>query len=103
MSGDIYVYIVVMALVTYTIRMAPLTLIRKEITSPFIKSFLFYVPYATLSVMIFPAIILDSLGEFAFSGLVGFVVAVVAAYFSKSMVLVALLSCLGVFITELIL
>ncbi len=102
MSGNIYIYIAVMAIVTYLIRMAPLTLIRKEITSPFIKSFLYYVPFATLSVMIFPAIILDSAGSFYIPGLVAFLAATVAAYFSKSMVLVALLACLGVFLTEII-
>ena len=51
----VYVYIIVMALVTYLIRVFPLVLIRKEIKSPFIRSFLFYVPYATLAAMTFPA------------------------------------------------
>ena len=46
-----------MAIVTYLIRMLPLTLIKKEIKNPFIRSFLYYVPYVTLSVMTFPAII----------------------------------------------
>ena len=49
-------YMVVMALVTYLIRMVPLTFFQKEIKSPFIKSFLFYVPYAVLGAMTFPAI-----------------------------------------------
>ena len=51
----IYLYILLMALVTYLIRMLPLTLIRKEIKSNFIKSFLYYVPFATLAAMTFPA------------------------------------------------
>ena len=51
MTHNIYLYILVMASVTYTIRMLPLVLIRKEITSPFIRSFLYYVPYVTLAVM----------------------------------------------------
>ena len=56
MRGNVYVYILVMALVTYLIRMLPLTLIREKIKSTFIKSFLYYVPYVTLAVMTFPAI-----------------------------------------------
>lgn len=55
MSHNIYIYILVMAAVTYLIRMLPLALSRKEITSPFIRSFLYYVPYACLAAMTFPA------------------------------------------------
>lgn len=51
-----YLYILVMAATTYLIRVLPLTLIRKPIRSVFLRSFLFYVPYVTLSVMTFPAI-----------------------------------------------
>ena len=54
---NVYVYIAVMAIVTYLIRALPLTLIRREIKSPFLKSFLYYVPYATLAAMTFPAIL----------------------------------------------
>ena len=49
-------YMLIMALVTYLIRMIPLTFFQKEIKSQFIKSFLFYVPYAVLGAMTFPAI-----------------------------------------------
>ena len=55
-----YIYIAVMALVSYTIRILPLTLIRKPIKNQFIQSFLYYVPYVTLSVMTFPAIVTDT-------------------------------------------
>ena len=54
MKYPVYLYIAVMAIVTYLIRMLPLTLIKKEIKNPFIRSFLYYVPYVTLSVMTFP-------------------------------------------------
>lgn len=57
MKHNLYMYIFVMAAVTYLIRMLPLTLIRKEIKNTFIKSFLYYVPYVTLAVMTFPAIL----------------------------------------------
>ena len=57
MTHNPYFYIAVMALVSYTTRVLPLTLIRKPIKNQFIQSFLYYVPYITLSVMTFPAII----------------------------------------------
>ena len=57
MQHNIYLYIMVSALVSFAVRAVPLTLIRKKIENPFLKSFLFYVPYVTLSVMTFPAIV----------------------------------------------
>ena len=56
MQHNVYIYILVMGIVTYLIRVLPLTLIRKEIKNRFIRSFLYYVPYVTLAVMTFPAI-----------------------------------------------
>ena len=57
MQHNIYLYIMVSALVSFAVRAVPLTLIRKKIENPFLKSFLFYVQYVTLSVMTFPAIV----------------------------------------------
>lgn len=96
---NVYIYIFIMAGVSYLIRVLPLTLIRKEIKSTFIKSFLHYVPYVTLSVMTFPAILeaTDSM----ISGLLALIVGVVAAWFGRSLLSVAVLSCLTVFIVEL--
>ena len=94
-------YIAVMAGVTYLVRMLPVTLIRKEITNVYIKSFLYYVPFVTLSVMTFPAILEDTAG--IWSGLAGFVVAVIFAFFGKSLIWVSMSACVTVFITELIL
>ncbi|MED3662104.1 AzlD domain-containing protein [Ureibacillus sp. FSL K6-8385] len=91
-------YILIMALVTYFIRVLPLTLVRKEIKNIYIRSFLHYVPYVTLAVMIFPGI-LDSTSS-PWSALVGFIVAIIAAYSGRSVVTVALLTCGAVFITE---
>ena len=54
---SVYVYILVMAVVTYLIRMIPLALLKKEITNTWVKSFLYYVPYVTLAVMSYPAIL----------------------------------------------
>ena len=98
MSHNVYIYILVMAGVTYLVRMLPLALIQKEITSPFIKSFLFYVPYTCLAAMTFPAI-LSSTGNIL-SAIAGFAVALIAAYKEKSLVTVALLACCTVFIVE---
>lgn len=57
MKPNVYIYILVMAGVTYLIRVLPLVLVKKEITSPYVKSFLYYVPYACLAAMTFPAIL----------------------------------------------
>ena len=57
MSGNVYIYIGIMAAVSFLIRVLPLTVIRKKITNRFLNSFLYYVPYATLAVMTFPAIL----------------------------------------------
>ena len=57
MTHSIYLYIAIMAGVSFLIRTLPLTLIRRPITNRFLRSFLFYVPYVTLAVMTFPAIV----------------------------------------------
>ena len=94
-----YIYILVMAAVTYLIRVLPLTLIRKEIKNKFVKSFLYYVPYATLAAMTFPAIL--SAADYMLSSLIGFIVALLLAFKSKSLLTVAVCSCIAVFIVEL--
>lgn len=98
MSHNTYLYILVMAGVTYLIRMLPLALSRREITSPFIRSFLYYVPYACLAAMTFPAILSSTAS--VVSALAGFGVALIAAYKEKSLLTVALLACGAVFIVE---
>ena len=98
MRVEVFLYILVMAAVTYLIRMLPLTLIRKPITNRFLRSFLFYVPYACLAAMTFPAIL--SATASVISAVVGFVVALIAAYKEKSLLTVALLACGAVFIVE---
>lgn len=98
MSHNVYVYILVMAGVTYLIRMLPMALVKKEITSPYIKSFLYYVPYACLAAMTFPAIL--SATNSTVSAAIGFIVALIAAYREKSLLTVALLACGAVFIAE---
>ena len=99
MSHNIYIYILVMAAVTYLIRMLPLALSRKEITSPFIRSFLYYVPYACLAAMTFPAILTATAGGII-SGAAGLIVALIVAYREKSLLTVALFACAAVFVVE---
>ncbi len=99
MKANPYLYIFVMASVTYLIRALPLTLIRKEIRNRFVRSFLYYVPYATLAAMTFPAILYSTANWL--SALGGFLVAVFFSYKEKSMVLVALAACCAVFLIEL--
>ena len=98
MSRNVYLYILVMAVVTYLIRMLPLVLAKNEIRSPFVRSFLYYVPYACLAAMTFPAILKAT--SSVVSGAVGFVVALIAAYKEKSLITVALLACVAVFVVE---
>ena len=97
----VYLYILLMALVTYLIRALPLTLIRKEIKSTFIKSFLHYVPYATLAAMTFPAILTAT--DYVISSVIGFAVAVILALNRKSLLTVAGFACLAAFVAELFL
>ncbi len=92
-------YVLVMAGVTYLIRMLPLAIFRKKIESKFIKSFLFYVPYAVLGAMTFPAI-LSSTGSL-WSALAGFAVAIALAIREKGLLTVAMSACGTVFLVEL--
>ena len=97
---NIYAYIAAMALTTYLIRMLPLTIFRKPIQSRFIRSFLYYVPYACLTAMTFPSI-LTSAGTLA-AGIAALVVAVALSYLGKSLVIVALSSSAAVFLVNLV-
>ena len=97
--NNVYIYIFGMALVTYLIRVLPLTLIRKEIKNVTIRSFLYYVPYVTLAVMTFPAII--DATQYPVAGALALVAAIVFAYFGKSLFFVAISSSVTVLLVEL--
>ena len=96
-----YIYIACMAGVTYLIRVLPLTLIRKEIKNRTLRSFLYYVPYVTLAVMTFPAIL--SATQSPISAAVALVLAILLAWFRRSLFQVAVISCVTVFVIELFL
>ncbi len=88
-----------MAGVTYLIRVLPLTLIRKEIKNKTVRSFLYYVPYVTLAVMTFPAIL--SATQSPIAAAIALIAAIVFAYFERGLFFVAVSACGIVFITEL--
>ena len=97
---SIVIYIAVMAGVTYLVRMIPFTAFRKQIKSRFIRSVLYYLPYAVLSAMTVPAIFYST--SYLASAIVGFVVAVILAYFKKSLLTVASSACGAVLLCELL-
>ena len=96
-----WIYIAVMFGVSYAIRVLPLTLIRKPIRNPFIQSFLYYVPYVTLAVMTFPAIVIATQDPLA--GAAALVVGIVAAWLGAGLFPVSVLCCAVVFVLELFL
>lgn len=100
MAHNPYIYILIMFGVTYAIRVLPLTLIKRQIKSQFLQSFLYYVPYVTLAVMTFPAII--NATQSPISGVCALLVGIIAAWCGASLFKVAMFSCAIVFIAELI-
>ncbi len=95
---NIYIYMITMALTTYLIRVIPMTLFRRPIRSRFFRSFLYYIPYACLTAMTFPAILSSTAS--VISGAAALTVAVVLALRNRSLIVVALGSCAAVFVTE---
>ena len=93
MTPGIYAYIFTMAAVTYIIRVLPLTAFTRQVNNRFIKSFLYYVPYATLAAMTFPTIIHAT--QSTVSGAAALVVGIVTAWLGWDMFRVAF-SCCGV-------
>ena len=99
MKHNIYIYILVMFAVTYLIRVLPLTLIRKEIKNKTIRSFLYYVPYVTLAVMTFPAIIRAT--QTPISGAAALAAGIIAAWCGAGLFPVSVICCALVFVIEL--
>lgn len=101
MTHNTYLYIAIMAAVTLCIRILPLTLIRKQIKNRFLKSFLYYVPYVTLAVMTFPAIMDATQSPIA--GIAALIVGIIAAWLGAGLLPVSVLCCVVVFLLELFL
>ena len=93
-------YLLVMAGVTYLIRVLPYIFMRKEVKNKFFKSFLLYVPYTVLAAMTIPAILFAT--DNIYSAIAGLVVAVVVALFEKGLLTVAISSCVAVLLVELV-
>ena len=96
---DFFIYLFIMAGVTYLIRVLPFVIFKGKITNTFIKSFLYYVPYAVLGAMTFPAI-LFSTGNYL-SAVAGLIVACVLAFKEKSLLTVAIFACIASFAVSL--
>lgn len=93
-----YLYIAIMALVTYLIRVIPLTVFKKKIQNRFVRSFLYYVPYACLAAMTFPAILYST--DSIISAAAGLIMAIVLAFCNANLTLVAVAASAAVFIVE---
>lgn len=98
---NIWLYILVSAGVSYIIRATPLVLIRREITNRTLRSFLYYVPYVTLAVMTFPAIVEATQSPIA--GALALAVGILLAWRGASLFMVAVACCLVVLGAEFIL
>ena len=99
MNVDFWIYFAILAGSTYLVRAIPFAAIRKKVQNPFIRSFLYYIPYAVLTAMTFPAILYAT--SHMGSAVVGLLVALLFAYKGKSLTVVALAACIVVFVTEL--
>lgn len=99
-AGEFLLYLLVMAGVTYLVRMVPMVLVKKKIKNTFVRSFLYYVPYAVLSVMTIPAIFYST--SYLVSAICGFLVALVLSYFNRSLLTVAASACGTVLVVELV-
>ena len=98
---NFFVYLVVMAGVTYLVRMLPFVLVKGKIENKFLQSFLHYIPYAVLSVMTVPAVFFTT--SYVVSAVFGFIVAFILAYYEKGLLLVACAGCAAVFVCETVL
>lgn len=98
MRGNIWIYILTGFVVSYLIRVLPLTLIRRQIKNQFIRSFLYYVPYVTLAVMTFPAIVEATSSPIA--GLASLIVGVLLAFFGVGLFPVAIACCVVAFVAD---
>jgi len=98
MTHNIWIYILVVAIVSLIIRALPVTVMRRQITNRFIKSFLYYVPYVTLSVMTFPAII--DATRVPLAGILALIVGIGVAWFRKNLFETAISCCVVVLLVE---
>lgn len=96
MNGNAIIYILVTIVTVNLIRVLPMTLLTKKITNRFVRSLLYYVPYVTLAVMTFPAIIQTT--DSPLPGIIALAVGIIAAWFGLGLFPVAAICCIIVFL-----
>lgn len=99
MNHNVYIYLFIMAGVTYAIRVLPLTLVRRQIQNKYISSFLYYVPYVTLAVMTFPAILYAT--QTPISGFLALATGIFFAWQGSNLFKVSIICCITVFLAEI--
>lgn len=93
-------YLLILAGSTYLIRVIPFVAIKQKINNRFIRSFLYYIPYAVLTAMTIPAIFYAT--NWWLGAAIGLVVAVIFAVRGKGLTTVAVAACAAVFLTEML-
>jgi branched-subunit amino acid transport protein len=101
MNRSIWGYLLVMSLVSFLVRVLPVTLIRTQIKNRFIRSLLYYLPYATLAVMTFPAIL--AISENPLCGAAAFAASLIVSWFTKNLFLSAIFGCAAAFLAAILL
>ena len=99
-NNEYFIYLLIMVLTTYLLRVVPLLLIKGKIKNEFINSALYYIPYTVLTTMTFPAALYVT--DHIASAIVGLVFAIICAIKIKNLTVVALISCIAVLLTEII-
>ena len=99
-NKEYFIYLLIMVLVTYVLRVIPFLLIRKKITNKFINSVLYYIPYTVLTSMTFPAALYVT--DHILSASIGLACAILCTLKIKNLTIVAIISCVAVLLTELI-
>ena len=99
-NKEYFIYLLIMVLTTYLLRVVPLLLIRKKINNEFIKSVLYYIPFTVLTTMTFPAALYVT--DHIASAFIGLAFAIICALKIKNLTVVALISCIAVLLTEII-
>ena len=99
-NNEYFIYLLIMVLTTYLLRVVPLLLIKGKIKNEFINSALYYIPYTVLTTMTFPAALYVT--DHIASAIVGVAFAIICAIKIKNLTVVALISCVAVLLTEII-
>ena len=98
-NKEFFIYLLIMAGSTYLIRAIPFALVRKKINSPFIKSFLYYIPYTVLAAMTFPSALYATGGSVT-AAAIGLAAAILVSLKTKNLTVVAVTGCVAVFLAE---